>query len=52
MRILLGTYQLEVLRPHAHIDHDAVKVGEVDVALNVERVIIMGIDGEVLQQQL
>ena len=50
--ILLGTYQLEIPRPHAHVDRHAVRVAEVYIALDVERVVVIGIDGEVLQQQL
>ena len=50
--ILLGTDELEVTGSHAHIDHHVVKVGEIDGTLDIQRVLVIGIDGEVLEQQL
>ena len=52
VRILLGTDNLEVTGPHAHINHHTVEVGEIDRALNVQRILVIGIEGEVVEQQL
>ena len=52
MRILLGTDNLEVTGSHAHINHHTVEVGEIDRALNVQRILVIGIEGEVVEQQL
>ena len=50
--MLLGADNLEVLGAHADINHHLVEVAEVDVPLNVQRVLVVGIDGEVLKQQV
>ena len=50
--ILLGTDNLEVLCPHAHVERHVVGPAEVEVALDVQRLVVVGVDGEVLEQQL
>ena len=49
--VLLGSDNLEVLCSHAHVERHVVKASEVEVALNVQRFIVVGVDGEVLEQQ-
>ena len=51
--MLFGTNNLVVLSPHAHIDRYTLQVCKVDVALNIERtVVVLRIDNEILKQQL
>ena len=50
--MFLGTDNLEVVSLHAQIDHHIVKVAEIDITLHIQRVVVMGIDGEVLKQQV
>ena len=50
--MLLGTDNLEVIGLHAQINQNILKITEVDITLYVQRVVIMGIDGKVLKQQV
>ena len=50
--MLLDTDNLEVAGLHTQIDHDPLKVTEVHITLHVQRIVIIGIDGEVLKQQV
>ena len=47
--VLFGTDNLEVAGLHAEVHQHAFGVAEIDVALDVERVVVVGIDGEVFQ---
>ena len=46
--ILLGVDNLEITGSHPHVDHHLIEIGEVDLALDVQRVLIIRIQGEVL----
>ena len=48
--MLLGADNLEVVGLHTQVDHDMIEVAEVDIALYVQRIVVMGIDGEVFKQ--
>ena len=52
LRILLGTDNLVVTGLHTQIDHHLVYMAEVNVTLDIQRVVVMGIDCEILEQQL
>ena len=50
--ILLGIDEQEVLGTHAHIELHVLHIREIQVALNIERTLVVGIHHEVLEEQL
>ncbi len=50
--LLAGIDELQVSGSHAHVHRDAFGVGEVYVAHDVQRFVIVGIESEILQQQV
>ena len=51
LRVLVGSDELEVLGTHAHIKPDVVQILEIDIALHVEGVLVVGIEREVFKKQ-
>ena len=50
--LLLGIDEHQVPGPHPHVDLDMLGIGEVDVAHQVQRLVVVGIESEVLQQEV
>ena len=48
VRILLGTDNLEIAGSHANIHHHTVEVGEIYRTLDIQRILIVGIEGKVV----
>ena len=48
---LLRIDQQEVCSPHTHIHRDTVHIREIDIAHHVDRLVVIGIESEVLEQQ-
>ena len=50
--LLFTVDEHEVTGPHPHVDGDTVQIAEVDVAHQVQRFVVIGVESEVLQQQV
>ena len=48
----LGANELEVLGTHAEIGRDMVEIVEIDIALNIQRILVDRVDGKVLEQEV
>ena len=51
-RLLLGIDEQQVLGPHAEVDIDMSRIREVDITHHIQRFIVIGIESEVLEQQV
>ncbi len=52
LRGLLRVYQEVVFSPHAQRHLHGIHVGEVDVSVDIQRIVVVGIQRKVLQQQI